>query len=255
MAKTTTKLTLAVALAQLTSFINTHAESPVNEVIAFDGGSITLSTFSDHAAFAAAYFNVCDLAGAVKKPILARAATCKNKISQFRYAIVSFDDGARFEKLGLSAIRETEGVRIDTPTDLAFVKTFFGNTNPELLVTFVDNGMLNTNYSALPKIPTLAELSPKYPKLAELQVEGVKINIKAKNLAHVSFDSVDSLDGFFIKASHLQPADTVRLASNNVYLRKAGTSEDFGSMNKNMFKQVLADQFDTLDVYAVLNLV
>jgi len=252
---TTTKLTLAAAMSSLTAFINTHAETPVNETIEFDGGNIALSTFSDHASFAASLYAVTEASGELRKAVASRSLAAAHKISQYRYGILTFDSGERFEKIGLSAIQEKDGVKIHTPVDLTFVKSFFCNTNPEYLVAFISNSHINMNYSSLPHVPTLAELAEKYPKLAELQVEGVKINVKAKNLAHVTFESADALDGFFIKASHLQASDTVRLASNNIYLRKSGTSEDFGSMNKNMFKQVLADQFDALEVYAVLNLV
>lgn len=255
MSKNTTKLTLAAALAQLTGFINTHAETPVNETVAFDGGSISLSTFSDHASFAASLYAVTEASGELRKAVASRSLAAAHKISQYRYGVLTFEDGTRFEKIGLSAIQEKDGAKIHTPVDLTFVKSFFCNTNPEYLVAFISNSHINMNYASLPHVPTLAELSDKYPKLAELSIEGVKINIKAKNLAHVTFENADALDAFFIKASHLQASDTVRLASQNVYLRNAGTSDDFGSMSKAMFKQVLADKFDTLDIYAVLNLV
>lgn len=255
MATKNTKLTLAAALAQLTGFINTHAETPVNETVDFEGGSIALSTFSDHASFAASLYAVTEASGELRKAVASRSVAAAHKISQYRYGIISFDSGEKFEKIGLSAIQEKDGVRIDTPVDLTFVKSFFGNTNPEYLVTSLSNSHINMNYASLPHVPTLAELSEKYPKLAELQVEGVKITVKAKNLAHVTFDSADALDAFFVKASHLQSADTVRLASQNLYVRTAGTSEDFGTMNRTMFSKFSKGDLTDWEVYAVLNLV
>jgi len=249
------KPTLAAALALLTGFINTHAESTVNEVIDFEGGSIVLSTFSDHASFAASLYAVTEASGELRKAVASRSLAAAHKISQYRYGILAFDSGERFEKIGLSAIQEKDGVKIHTPIDLTFVKSFFCNTNPEYLVTFLSNAHINMNYAALPHVPTLSELSDKHPKLTELQVEGVKINVKAKNLAHVTFTNADALDSFFVKASHLQATDTVRLASQNLYVREAGTAEDFGTMNRQMFAKFSKGDLSGWDIYAVLNLV
>ena len=249
------KLTLALALAQLTNFINTHAETPVNETIEFDGGSLVLSAFSDHASFAASLYAVTEASGELRKAVASRSLAAAHKISQYRYGILTFASGEKFEKIGLSAIQEKDGARIHTPVDLTFVKSFFCNTNPEYLVAFLSNSHINMNYASLPHIPTLSELADKYPKLAELQPEGVKITIKAKNLAHVTFESADSLDSFFVKASHLQASDTVRLASQNLYVREAGTSDEFGTMNRPMFAKFSKGDLTGWEVYAVLNLV
>lgn len=246
---------LIAALALQDTFITTNAPILGLETQTF--GDVTLDNyaFNSHQDFAAQFYNITDATGLIRKAVVARSEAAKSFISQYRYSRITLSGGEFIDKIGLSAKSFREDKLIQTPVEIPALKTFFAVTEPSYLVQTLAKNAINQNYSAQPKIPTIDDLLPAYPSLATLAVDGVTLTIRAKNLVHAAIKTVEGLDAFFIAASKLLPADTVRLSSQTVYFKEAGSAESYSSMPKNTFAKLLGADLTGWDVYVAVNLV
>lgn len=248
-------MNLLAALAAQAAFINATHPLMGLETQDFDGVKLENFTFNSHQDFAGKFFGIHDALGNIRKAVSTRSDTAKEKISQFRFSRVTLTDGSTIEKVGISIKSFKDDALVQTPVEVPMLKAFFSITEPAYLATAADKNAVNQNYAALPKVPTIEDLLPTYPKLETLAVEGVELVIKAKNLVHAVIKTHEGLEAFFIEASKLLPADTVRLSSQTVYFREAGSADAYSSMPKATFAKLIVADLTGWDVYVSVNLV
>ena len=248
-------MSLLTALETQKTFISENAAIMGVDVQDFEGVKLENFVFNTHADFAGRFFGIHDALGNIRKAVSTRSDQAKDKISQYRFSRITLQDGSTIEKIGISIKSFKDDVLVQTPIEIPTLKAFFSITEPAYLAITTDKAAVNQNYAALPRVPVIEDLLPTFPKLETLKVEGVDLLIKAKNLVHAVIKTSEGLDAFFIEASKLLPADTVRLSSNTVYFREAGSVEAYSSMPKATFTKLIGADLTGWDVYVSVNLV
>jgi len=250
---TTTILSLSEALALASSHAATQAEAVGEQTHYVEGGTLTLQSFSNHQAFAEAFYNVCDLDGKVKTAVTKRSEAIKAKVKQFRVAVLTLESGEVIQKIGVTVIND-KGETVSK--EVGLVPLFFHNTDPLSLLMLQNQAAININYQLKPKPLALAQLIDSHPKLADFAaIEGLSLKPVSKESIIVSFASEDAFDAYWMAVSNILPENKLKSAGEMVQFKMAGVDMPFSPLSRTAFKMSFSGRFENVESQATLLLV